>query len=292
MSVIPVRPKGPHLNALRAFEAAARLGGFAAAAQELCVTPAAISQHIKALEAWAGAPLFERKSQGVALTVLGARASQDFRAAFDALGAAQRALRDHPAQTALNIAALPSVAQLWLSPRLPDLRALLPGHTLSVTALETAPNLRREMFDLSLFFGHPTGADHETILMPETIFPVCTPRIADRLTTPADLAAETMVFDATWHGDWARWLERAGFADVVPSDGPVYSLYSIAVEEACNGAGILIGHAPLIDRYLQTGALVAPFTQRISSGRSLIARSAVNPSQSPAIERLLGALML
>ena len=70
MSVSPPRPKGPPLNALRAFEAAARLGGFANAADELCVTPGAVSQHIKALEDWIGADLFERRSQGVRLSAL------------------------------------------------------------------------------------------------------------------------------------------------------------------------------------------------------------------------------
>ena len=76
MSVAPPRPKGPHLNALRAFEAAARLGGFRMAAGELGVTPGAIAQHVKALEEWAGAALFERQSQGVVLTALGERTLQ------------------------------------------------------------------------------------------------------------------------------------------------------------------------------------------------------------------------
>ena len=82
MAVSPLRPQGPPLNALRAFEAAARLGGFAAAAEELCVTPGAVAQHVKTLESWADALLFERRSQGVRLTAIGEHVLADFVSAF------------------------------------------------------------------------------------------------------------------------------------------------------------------------------------------------------------------
>jgi LysR family glycine cleavage system transcriptional activator len=86
MRVAPTRPKGPPLNALRAFEAAARLGGFAKAAEELSVTPAAVAQQIKSLESWSGAPLFERRSQSVQLTDLGREMFAELKIAFDRLG--------------------------------------------------------------------------------------------------------------------------------------------------------------------------------------------------------------
>ena len=106
----PVRPKGPPLNALRAFESAARLGGFAAAASELCVTPGAITQHIKTLEAWVGAPLFKRHSKGVVLTTLGESTFNEFVQAFDQLGSAVQNLRSRAAPDTVRIAALPSIA--------------------------------------------------------------------------------------------------------------------------------------------------------------------------------------
>ena len=112
MPVSPPRPKGPPLNALRAFEAAIRLGGFAQAADELCVTPGAISQHIKALEDWAEAPLFERRSQGVVPTEFGLSLAEPFATAFDSIGQAVRHLRSGAQQETIHIAALPSVAQL------------------------------------------------------------------------------------------------------------------------------------------------------------------------------------
>ena len=181
MSISPPRPKSPPLNALRAFESAARLGGFSKAADELCVTPGAISQHIKSLEEWAGAPLFKRRSQGVGLTELGMKTASQFSEAFDALGGAVRSLRSGARQSTINIAALPSVAQLWLSPRLPAIRAALSDLKISITALETPPNLYREMFDISIFLGEPTSNQAEIIIRRDWMFPVCSPQVAKRL---------------------------------------------------------------------------------------------------------------
>lgn len=282
MSVSPPRPKGPPLNALRAFEAASRLGGFAAAAEELCVTPGAVSQHIKALEEWVGAPLFERRSQGVALTRLGAKAAEDFRAAFDALGLAQRSLRAHASAAEVSVAALPAVAQLWLSPRMPAIRAAAPDCAISITALESPPNLRREMFDISLFFAEPTGRDGQRILAEDAIFPVCAPRIAERLASPRDLAGETLLRDAAWSDDWAQWAAGAGQRDLETDSGPAFSLYSLAVEEAISGAGVLIGHAPLLRRELESGALVAPFDLKLPGGKALVLELAAPASAAAA----------
>lgn len=123
------------MNALRAFEAAARLGGFLSAAEELCVTPGAVSQQIKTLELWTGASLFRRRSQGVELTDLGRDVAADFSAAFDAMGMATRALQNGAGRGKISIATLPSVAQLWLSPRLPTLRAAFPEIEISISAM-------------------------------------------------------------------------------------------------------------------------------------------------------------
>jgi len=255
---------------MRCFEAAARLNGFAAAAEELSVTPGAISQQVKALEDWVGAALFERRSQGVVLTPLGEKVAGDFTEAFDTLGDALHSLRTEAPKQSINIAALPSVAQLWLSPRLPAIRAAFPGHMISVTALETPPNLRRELFDISIFFAKPTGSAAERSVGEDMIFPVCTPDLATRLTGPPDLLREPLISDATWGDDWENWLEGVGLDQVPLSRGPVFSLYSIAVDETRNGAGVMIGHKHLIGDLLDSGVLVRPFENQISTGRHLI----------------------
>lgn len=270
MSVSPPRPKGPPLNALRAFEAAARLGGFTPAALELCVTPGAVSQHIKFLEEWTGAALFERRSQGVTLTPHGAAIAKQFSEAFDVMGDAVRALRAHHVQPMINIAALPSIAQLWLSPRLPAIRSRFPDQKLSVTAMESAPNLRREIFDISVFLDQPKGHNDEYVLSEDMIFPVCSPEIAKRLKSPRDLLGEVWLYDSKWPDDWAIWMQSAAPKLSHKQEGPQYSLYNIALEEAKNGAGVLIGHQVLVQSMLKNGDIVAPFKKRVPSGKSLI----------------------
>jgi len=290
MSVSPPRPKGPPLNALRAFEAAARLGGFSNAAEELCVTPGAISQHVKTLEDWAGAPLFERRSQGVRLTTAWTDLLPYFTDAFDQLGTAVRALRATTRQPTVRIAVLPSIAQLWLMPRMPEIRKQLPHLKLSVSATETPPNLRREMFDISLFFRASSKEDGLDVLDDDLIFPVCAPVVASRLQNPADLAHEVLLHDDVWAGDWPRWAEHAGCALPNLEDGPRFSLYSLAVEEAKNGAGVLIGHHSLVKTALNKGELVAPFSKRLRTNASLCLEVADKTLMSDDLRRVVELL--
>lgn len=256
MPVDPPRPRFPPLNALRAFEAAARLGGFTRAAEELCVTPGAIAQHVKTLEGWYGAPLFLRSARGVALTAGAARALKDLSAAFDALGSAQRHLMAELGIARVHVAALPAIAQLWLAPRLPRLRAALPDLVLSVTALEDPPNLAREPFDMALFFGEEGEA-----LEADRCFPVCAPALARDLSTPEDLARVPCMSDSSWAGDWQDWLMAYGVRVAV--SGPSLSLYALAVEETLAGGGVLMGHEALIAQHLARGDLVRPFAAAI-----------------------------
>ncbi|MBP6737118.1 MAG: LysR family transcriptional regulator [Rhodobacteraceae bacterium] len=262
MPVAPPRPKDLPLTALRAFEAAARLGGFAAAAAELGVTPGAVTAHVKALEDRLGATLFQRDARGVRLTALGARVLPGFVAAFDALGQAQHALRAEAAPRAVHIATLPAIAQLWLSPRLPALRAAMPEVAISITAMEAPPNLKRAPYDLSLFPG-----DQGELIAEDEIFPVCAPALAARITCADDLRALPCLFDSAWAGDWALWA--AGVMPGFVPRGPVFSLYALAVEEAAGGAGVLMAHGALVAGHLARGALVAPLPQRVRLGQAL-----------------------
>ncbi len=265
MAVSPPRPKDLPLNALRAFEAAARLGGFAAAAQELGVTPGAVTAHVKALETQLGAALFERTARGVELNNLGKRVLPGFMDAFDALGEAVQTLRSEAAPRTVHVATLPSIAQLWLSPRLPALREAAPGISISITAMEQPPNLKRAPHDLCLFYGE----DGQGALARDVIFPVCAPAMAQRLKTPADLATATCISDAAWADDWAAWAAQAMPGEGFSPRGPTYSLYTLAVAEAVNGAGLMIGHESLVSDHLRRGELVAPFEVRVTLDRYL-----------------------
>ncbi|MCP5076347.1 MAG: LysR family transcriptional regulator [Rhodobacteraceae bacterium] len=269
MPVTPPRPKGPPLNPLRAFEAAARLGGFRLAASELNVTPGAVAQHVKFLEAWCDGLLFERQATGVQLTPLGQSVLPEFIAAFDALAAASQALRTNASPTRINIAALPSIAQLWLAPRLPKIRQVLPGISVSVTAMETPPNLAREPFDLSIFFAPDVQSDAALQLASDELTPVCSPEMADQISSLGDLANLPCLSDQMWPNDWSNWLHQADPELSLSLSGPSYSLYSLAVEEALNCAGVLMGHMSLVKRFLETGDLVAPFSLSIKSDHHL-----------------------
>jgi len=287
MPVAPPRPKGPPLTALRAFEAAARLGGFAAAATELGVTPGAVAAHIKLLEEDFGSALFERHARGVRLTAVGERVLPSLVAAFDALGLAVQTLRAEAAPKDIHIATLPAVADLWLAPRLSAIRSLLPGVNLSVTALESPPDLKRVPFDLSLFFEAP---DSGKSIAPDIIFPVCTPGLANRLRHPADLAGVPCLTDSAWASDWAVWLQSALPEKTFTPRGPTFSLYSLAVREALEGAGVLIGHQVLVATQLASGALVAPFHHQVALPRVLTLR-ALKPARPGTIAARVADLL-
>ena len=287
MSLSPPRPVMPSLNALRAFEAAARLGSMVLAASELSVTPGAVAQHVKSLEAWAGQKLFHRRAQGIELTQLGSSVLADFTGAFDQLGEAVQKLRAEAAPQEIRIAALPAIAQLWLSPRLPELRVSMPEVTVSIAALEQPPNLSREPFDLSIFLEpHPVGVGGIRVC-DDVILPVCSHSVASRLKRITDLAGAVFLHDTRWEKDWRIWLDEALPDRKFDTTGPQFSLYSLAVEEAKNGAGVLIGHEFLLQEQLKNGELVAPFSRAVEPDQSLVIRAARPVSSGSALHRVI-----
>jgi LysR family glycine cleavage system transcriptional activator len=288
MSVAPPHPRPPSLNALRAFEAAARLGGFALAAEELGVTPGAVAAQVKGLERELGAALFARKAQGVVLTDVGARVAATFVDVFDRLGEAVQELRREAAPRRIHIATLPALAQLWLAPRLPALRARLPEAEISVTAVEVPPNLKRVPFDVCLFYVAEIP-DGGVRLSDDVILPVCTPDLARVVRTPADLRGATCLTDAAWAEDWAAWSRVALPDAAFTPRGPAFSLYAVAVAEALNGAGVLIARKALVAPHLASGALVAPLDV-IVNVRPSIAAWALPGGRSGPVRRLLGTL--
>lgn len=266
MAIEPRRPKGPPLNALRAFEAAARLGSFVLAAEELGVTPGAVSQHNKTVEAWAGAALFTRNAQGIALLAHARDLSADYTRAFDHLATATQNLRNLSPTLRLHIAALPAVAQLWLPQRLTRLREMRPDLNVSVTALEAPPSLSRDLFDMSLFLDVPGRSPDQIVLAEDLLFPVCAPG----LDASADLASLPLLHDQTWLTDWQTWSLATNTDIGNPARGARYSLYALAVEEARSGAGVLMGHGCLVEQALRAGDLRRMSPQTVPTGKSLV----------------------
>lgn len=265
------------MNALRAFEAAARLGGFSRAAQELCVTPGAVAQQVKQLEDWAEAALFERRAQGVILTEAGRCVLPVLEKAFDGLGEAVSLLRQAANPSRVHIAALPAVAQLWLSPRLPGLRGAFPELEISVSALEQPPNLRRDSYDIALFVSEDGEGE---LLAEDVIRPACAPDMAARLRTIEDLHQLPCLIDSAWSGDWERWFGAVGLSPRAFHAGPSFSLYALAVQEAVSGAGVLMGHDWLIAPLVARGELIWPFEDAVATGMSLRLEKADAPSEA------------
>ncbi len=277
MSIKPPRPTFPPLNALRAFEVAARLGGIAKAADELCVTPGAVAQQIKSLEDWAGAPVFRRQAKGVVLSDLGQSCAREFEAAFDLLALATQHLRTRAAPNDIRIAALPSLAQLWLAPRMPALRAAFPKALISIAALEQCPNMARDGYDIAIFLepiAKTQSGSQRQVLALDQILPVCAPGLAGNVKTPADLADTLWLKDSLWHRDWQIWLEATGTLLPTHPQSLSFTLYALAVAEACAGAGILMGHDMLVAPQLDSGALVAPLGRSVATGKAVTARLA------------------
>ena len=196
-------------------------------------------------------------------------------------------MRTEAAPRHVHIAALPAVAQLWLSPRLPELRRAAPDITVSITALEAPPNLKRIPFDLSLFYR---ARGEGTSLEADVIFPVCAPALAEKLQTPANLADVTCLTDAVWAADWPAWMAVAAPGLNFAPRGPVFSLYALAVAEAINGAGVLMGHEALIRTELQNGSLVVPFSTRVTLPRTLSVTSSGKPGAGTAAARVIALL--
>lgn len=264
----PVSRRLPPLNALRAFEAAARHLSFAKAAEELSVTPAAISHQIKGLEDYLGVKLFRRAKRAIWLTEAGQACLPDLREGFDRLAAGIDRLRDLDESGVVTVSAPPSFAGKWLVPRLDRFRAAHPDIDVRVDASVQLVDFVRDDVDIGVRYGagNYPGLESE-LLMCEEVFPVCSPALlggATPLSSPADLRAQTLLhedqgqYDDTFP-DWRMWLLAAGAHDVDPTRGPRFSSSELVTQAAIDGQGIALGRSVVVAGDLAAGRLVQPF---------------------------------
>jgi LysR family glycine cleavage system transcriptional activator len=257
----------PPLNAVRAFEAAGRHGSFLLAARELRVTAGAISHQVKALEAFLGVRLFHRLQRGIALTDAGLNYLAGSRDAFDRLAAATEQLAIGNRARTLRISALPAFAEKWLVPRLQHFQERCPEVDVRLAADAELVDFISRDYDVGLRYtdGRHLGLRVD-LLFEEQIFPVCSPALLRGqrpLRRPADLAEQTLLYDVHWQDDWRQWLGGVGLNNLKPRQESRFTLYSMALEAAIRGGGVLIGHSALIADDLASGRLVAPFAERM-----------------------------
>ncbi|MEM7694716.1 MAG: transcriptional regulator GcvA [Pseudomonadota bacterium] len=254
----------PSLTALRAFEAAARHLSFAKAAEELAVTPAALSFQIKQLEEALGAPLFTRLTRQVALTEAGKALAPGASAGFDALRAAWRAAGRVGGTDRLTVTAGPAFTAKWLAPSLSRFASAHPTIELRFVATLAMLDFARDGIDLAVRFGEGDDAGYfSEPLLTERVFPAMRPEIAARVKTPADLLNETLISEESIAflrpaPSWEVWLRAAGVSQV-PAPALSFSQADHAIDAALEGVGVTLGRLSLATHALQTGALVAPF---------------------------------
>jgi LysR family transcriptional regulator, glycine cleavage system transcriptional activator len=261
----------PPLNALRAFEAAARHLSFTRAAAELNVTQAAISHQIKALEDHLGLPLFRRLNRALMLTDPGQTLFPAVRDALDGLAVAMERLQMREAGGTLTVSTLPSLAVKWLVPRMSRFQDRHPDIDLRISAKEHLVDFARDGIDVAIRFGRGDWPGvRADWLTDEALAPVCSPALAADLRTASDLRRATLLHeDMLPLGEfptWRSWLAAAGADDVDADRGPRFSHTHLMLQAAMDGRGVALGQALLVQDDLATGRLVEPFGFRLPTG--------------------------
>jgi len=255
----------PPLNALRAFEAAARVGSVSRAADELHVTHGAVSRHIRTLEDALGAPLFERDGRGLALTAAGVRLRDAAGDAFASLQSAWAALHRDARTSALVLGCPGSLLARWVIPRLERLGTDLPALKLHLSAQEGGFDAALTGLDAALLLGEaPWPAEWQVQrLGPERIGPVLSPRHA-RYQLLCDGAVDALLDEPLLHTTsrpqaWPRWFAAQGLDDAAPRMGTGFDHLTYLLEAAIAGLGVAIAPQELVQADLDNGRLVAPW---------------------------------
>ena len=270
----------PPLNALKAFEAAARHESFTRAAEELCVTQGAVSHQVKALEVELGMKLFNRERQRLVITEAGRAYLVVARDAFDRIGDGTERLLQRQSGGALTVTTSPNFAAKWLVHRLSRFAEVHPEIDLRISATPHHVDFAREDIDLAVRHGDGTEPGlHVTRLCTEELFPVCSPKLLDgrnRLRTPSDLGRFTLLHVSDRQG-WRQWLDFAGVTGVDPSRGPMINQASMAIDAAVDGQGIALARTALAAWDLIGGRLARPFdaAMPVSFGYWIVCSKAV-----------------
>jgi len=274
----------PPLSSLRAFEAAARHLSFKLAAEELHVTPGAVSQQIKVLEDYLGKPLFLRLSRAVALTSEGEAMLPKIREGFDCFASAVGLLEMAEEGNALSVNAPPSFASRWLVPRLSRFTGAQPGIRLRLTTTMDTIDVRHQGLEkalgphdpmtVSIRYGAGDYPGHRvSLLFAADYVAACSPallRSKRPLRTPADLKWHALIHDETIPEQeerqlWLKWLRTAGVDNIDPLPGPRFGNAALAVEAAIDGMGIVLALKPLLNDAVRAGRLVLPFSVSVPS---------------------------
>ena len=265
----PRRHRLPPLTSLRAFEAVARHHSIRLAAEDLAVTPAAISQQLRLLEDVLGTPLLRKQGRSVTLTEAGRMLAPGLQAAFDSMAEALALLQPAEGRPVIRLSVAPSFADKWLVPRLGRFITTHPEWDVEVlSSMALTSFAGDDGADIAIRFG---SGDYPGLtvehLLEEEVFPVCAPALLEGpqpLTCPADLCHHLLIHDANpaEQGacpDWPMWLAAAGVACATGTTGPRFNQSSLVLEAAAHGLGVALARGTLAAGDLERGRLVRPF---------------------------------
>jgi LysR family glycine cleavage system transcriptional activator len=260
----------PPFLSLRVFEAAARSGSFARAAEELGISAGAVSQHIRTLEEFAGQPLFRRLGRGVELTEAGQAAFAHAGAALSEMLQAGRAMRSSLRGRRVSISTAPSFASKWLIPRLSRFQELHPDTEVRMSADMTLTDFSGSDIDLAIRYG-PGGYEglHSERLMTESVVVVCSPRLMEEhggAKSPSELISLPLIHDDAPERDpscpsWTMWFAARGLRRADVERGLRFNQSSLAIEAAVEGKGLALAKRQLALRDINEGRLVAPLNE-------------------------------
>jgi len=261
----------PALNALKAFEAAARHESFTRAAEELCVTQGAVSHQVKALEDELGVKLFNRERQRLVITEAGREYLAVVRDALDRIAVGTERLVQRQHSGALTISTSPDFAAKWLVHRLGRFAEVHPDIDLRISATMHHVDFAREDVDLAVRHGDGSWAGlHVGRLCSEQLFPVCSPKLVEgrrRLGRPCDVLKFPLLH-LEGRQDWATWLDAAGVTCPDLAHGPIMNRASMLIDAAVDGQGIALARTALAAWDLLNGRLVRPFAVALPLAKS------------------------
>jgi LysR family glycine cleavage system transcriptional activator len=258
----------PPLNAVKAFEAAARHLSFTRAAEDLFVTQAAVSHQIKALEDYLGLKLFRRKNRSLLLTEEGQSYFLDIKDIFTQLSESTDRLLARSAIGSLTVSMSPSFAIQWLVPRLAKFSEKNPEIDVRIKAVDSDTGSLTDDVDVAIYYGQGNWPNlRADKLRNEVLIPVCSPMLLKGpkpLEKPSDLKFHTLLHDAN-RQDWQAWFRLCGVTDINVNQGPIFSHSSLVLQAAAHGQGVALGYSVLARPDIKAGRLICPFPEVLVS---------------------------
>lgn len=254
------------MSAIRAFEAAARTGSFRDAANELHLTPSAVSHGIRKLEGLLSTVLFERGARAVRLTPAGENLMRYAGSAFDEL---RRGLEEVAGRgpKLLRVHSAPSFAAQWLAPRLSQFLSIEPSVEVRLAASTEYARFTNDDFDIDIVYGQPRGEGIEVVpLGEEVVTPLCTPQLAKSIRKPEDLFDRVLIRSDVKQVQWHQWFAANGLEGPT-AHGMRFDRSFLAIAIAASGLGIALESTRLAEREIASGLLVAPLAGRATDVR-------------------------